>query len=158
MFNEGSRWDAAAIAEGDRLLERAAALRRPGRYQLQAAIAAVHATAPSWAETDWLQIVTLYELLLEHDASPVTRLNRAVAVAQLGRRQAEAALADLERLAEPLAAYHLFHATRAELLTALGRAEEAAESNRRALGLTANDAERRLLTTRLHSRPLDDGS
>ena len=153
-----SRWDATAVAEGDRLLGRAAALGRPGRYQLQAAIAAVHATAPSWAATDWLQIVTLYELLLGFDSSPVTRLNRAVAVAQLGSRQAEAALADVERLAEPLAAYHLFHATRAELLTLAGRDEEAAEAIRRALALTANDAERRLLTTRLHSRPLDDGS
>ena len=153
-----SRWDAAAIAQGDRLLERAAALRRPGRYQLQAAIAAVHATSPSWAETDWLQVVTLYELLLEHDPSPVTRLNRAVAVAQLGERQAAAALEDVEMLAGPLASYHLLHATHAELLTAVGRHEEAAEANRRALALTANAAERRLLTTRLHARPLDDGS
>jgi RNA polymerase sigma-70 factor (ECF subfamily) len=152
------RWDAAAIAQGDRLLERAAALRRPGRYQLQAAIAAVHATSPSWAETDWLQVVTLYELLLEHDPSPVTRLNRAVAVAQLGERQAAAALEDVEALAGPLASYHLLHATHAELLTAVGRHEEAAEANRRALALTANAAERRLLTTRLHARPLDDGS
>jgi RNA polymerase sigma-70 factor (ECF subfamily) len=153
-----SRWDAAAIALGDRLLERAAALRRPGRYQLQAAIAAVHATSPSWAETDWLQVVTLYELLLEHDPSPVTRLNGAVAVAQLGERQAAAALEDVEALAGPLASYHLLHATHAELLTAVGRHEEAAEANRRALALTANAAERRLLTTRLHARPLDDGS
>jgi RNA polymerase sigma-70 factor (ECF subfamily) len=153
-----SRWDAAAIAQGDQLLERAAALRRPGRYQLQAAIAAVHATSPSWAETDWLQVVTLYELLLEHDPSPVTRLNRAVAVAQLGERQAAAALEDVEALAGPLASYHLLHATHAELLTAVGRHEEAAEANRRALALTANAAERRLLTTRLHARPLDDGS
>ena len=148
----------AGIAEGERLLERAAALKAPGRYQLQAAIAAVHATAPSWAETDWLQIVTLYEMLLGVDRSPVTRLNRAVAVAQLGPRQAEAALEDVEALAGPLAAYHLFHATRAELLTAVGRDDEATEANRTALTLTANDAERRLLTTRLHSRPLDDGS
>jgi predicted RNA polymerase sigma factor len=153
-----SRWDVGAIAEGERLLERAAALRTPGRYQLQAAIAALHATAPSWAETDWLQIVVLYELLLGFDDSPVTRLNRAVAVAQLGPAQAEAALADVEALAEPLAPYHLFHATRAELLAAAGRAEEADEANRTALTLTSNDAERRLLTTRLHSRPLDDGS
>ena len=153
-----SLWDAAGIAEGDRLLERAAALKRPGRYQLQAAIAAVHATAPSWAATDWLQIVTLYELLLGHDPSPVTRLNRAVAVAQLGRRQAEAALADVEALAGPLAAYHLFHATRAELLTTLGRHDDARAANRTALGLTTNDAERRLLTTRLHRHPLQDGS
>ena len=151
-------WDAGAITEGDRLLVRAAALGRPGRYQLQAAIAAVHATAPSWTETDWLQIVTLYGLLLEHDPSPVTRLNRAVAVAQLGSRQAEAALADVEGLSGALSGYHLFHATRAELLRAAGRDEEATEANRRALALTANDAERRLLTTRLHSRPLDDGS
>lgn len=153
-----STWDAGAITEGDRLLVRAAALGRPGRYQLQAAIAAVHATAPSWTETDWLQIVTLYGLLLEHDPSPVTRLNRAVAVAQLGSRQAEAALADVEGLSGALSGYHLFHATRAELLRAAGRDEEATEANRRALALTANDAERRLLTTRLHSRPLDDGS
>ena len=153
-----SRWDGAAIDEGDRLLERAASLQRPGPYQLQAAIAAVHATAPSWDGTDWLQIVTLYEMLLRLDPSPVTRLNRAVAVAQLGPAQAEAALADVEALAGPLAAYHLFHATRAELLTAAGRLDEAADANRTALTLTTNDAERRLLTTRLHSRPLDDGS
>ena len=153
-----SRWDGAGIAEGDRLLEHAASLRRPGRFQLQAAIAAVHATAPSWDETDWLQIVTLYEMLLRLDPSPVTRLNRAVAVAQLGPDQAAAALADVEDLAEPLAAYHLFHATRGVLLGLLGRADEAAAANRTALTLTANDAERRLLTTRLHSRALEDGS
>ena len=154
-----SRWDAAGIAEGERLLERAAALKAPGRYQLQAAIAAVHATAPSWAETDWLQIVTLYELLLGVDGSPVTRLNRAVAVAQLGPRQAEAALEDIETLAGPLAAYHLFHATRAELLTAVGRDDEAAEANRtRARASPRTTPSGGCSTTRLHSRPLDDGS
>ena len=65
-----SRWDHAAIADGERLIERAGALRRPGRYQLQAAIAALHATAPSWEETDWLQIVLLYDALARHDPSP----------------------------------------------------------------------------------------
>ena len=78
-----SRWDAAAIAAGERLLDRAGALRRPGRYQLQAAIAAVHATAASWEETDWLQIAMLYDALARHDPSPVVRLNQAVAHAQV---------------------------------------------------------------------------
>lgn len=149
-------WDHDAIAAGERLIERAASLRQPGRYQLQAAIAAVHATAASWAETDWLQISLLYEELSRHDPSPVVRLNHVVAHAQVvGPVDA---LARLETLAEPLAEYHLFHATRAELLTSVGRDDEAAAANRRALELTANDAERRLLTTRLHRRPLSDGS
>ena len=84
------------------------------------------------------------------------RLNQAVAHAQVAGPAD--ALARLETLAEPLDGYHLFHATRAELLTTLGRDDEAAAANRRALELTTNDAERRLLTTRLHRRPLDDGS
>ncbi|MCY4728072.1 RNA polymerase sigma factor [Nocardioides sp. STR2] len=151
-----SLWDHDAIAEGERLIERAATLRRPGRYQLQAAIAAVHATGASWAETDWLQISLLYEELARHDPSPVVRLNRIVAHAQVAGPGD--ALAWLETLAGPLADYHLFHATRAELLAALGRDDEAAAANRRALELTANDAERRLLATRLHRRPMSDGS
>ena len=151
-----SRWDHAAIADGERLIERAGALRRPGRYQLQAAIAALHATAPSWEETDWLQIVLLYDALARHDPSPVVRLNQAVARAQLGH-PAEA-LTQLDGLADALSSYHLFHAARAELLSALGRHDEAREANRTALGLTTNDAERRLLTTRLHRHPLEDGS
>jgi RNA polymerase sigma-70 factor (ECF subfamily) len=149
-------WDHEAIAEGERMIERAASLRRPGAYQLQAAIAAVHATGASWAETDWLQISLLYEELARYDASPVVRLNQVVAHAQVAGP--EDALRRLETLAEPLAGYHLFHATRAQLLTALGRDEEADAANRQALGLTGNDAERRLLTRRLHARPLDDGS
>ena len=149
-------WDSAAIAEGERLIERAASLRRPGPYQLQAAIAAVHATGASWAETDWLQITLLYDELARFDPSPVVRLNRVVAQAQvLGPADA---LTRLEALAVPLADYHLFHATRAQLLSDLGRDDEAAAANRRALELTTNDAERRLLTTRLHRRRLDDGS
>lgn len=151
-----SRWDHAAIAEGESMIERAAAVHRPGRYQLQAAIAAVHATAPSWEETDWLQIVVLYDVLAGLDPSPVVRLNQAVARAQLG--EPELALAQLDALADRLASYHLFHASRAELLTTLGRHVEAREANRTALGLTANDAERRLLSTRLHRFPLADGT
>lgn len=151
-----SLWDHDAIAEGERLIERAALLRRPGRYQLQAAIAAVHATSASWAETDWLQITLLYEELARHDPSPVVRLNHVVAHAQVvGPHDA---LARLETLAGTLAEYHLFHATRAELLAAVGRDDEAAAANRRALELTANDAERRLLATRLHRRPMSNGS
>ncbi|SEB97107.1 RNA polymerase sigma-70 factor, ECF subfamily [Nocardioides exalbidus] len=151
-----SLWDHAAIAEGERMIERAASLRSPGRYQLQAAIAAVHATGASWAETDWLQISLLYDELARWDPSPVVRLNQAVARAQVvGPVDA---LALLDPLAGPLDGYHLIHATRAELLTAVGRDDEAATANRRALELTTNDAERRLLATRLHRRPLSDGS
>ena len=149
-------WDAAAIAEGERLIERAASLRRPGPYQLQAAIAAVHATGSSWAETDWLQIALLYDALARYDPSPVVRLNQVVARSQV--TGPADALVQLEALAGPLADYHLFHATRAELLSDLGRDDEAAAANTRALELTTNDAERRLLTTRLHRRRLDDGS
>lgn len=153
-----SRWDPDGLARGDALLVRAAALRAPGRYQLQGAIAACHASAPSWAETDWLQIVTLYDVLLRYDASPVVRLNRAVALAQQGGDSVADALTEVDALGAGLASYHLFHATRAELLTALGRDTEAAEANQRALLMTNNDAERRLLLTRLHRHPLTDGS
>ena len=151
-------WDHRGIAAGERMLERAAALRRPGRYQLQAAIAACHASAPSWEATDWLQIVALYDLLRQHDPSAVVGLNRAVAVAQLGPDHAERALAEVDALAGELAAYHLWHATRGQLLEALARHGEAAAAHERALALATNEAERRLLTTRLHRRPLDDGS
>lgn len=151
-------WDRAALAQGDELLTRAAALHAPGRYQLQGAIAACHASAASWAETDWPQIVVLYDLLLQYDASPVVRLNRTVALAQQGGEAVVASLAGVDALGTELAAYHLFHATRAELLTALGQDAEAADANQRALALTSNDAERRLLLTRLHRHPLTDGS
>jgi RNA polymerase sigma factor (sigma-70 family) len=149
-------WDRDAIASAETMLERASSLRQTGRWQLQAAIAACHASAPSWAETDWLQIVTLYDLLVARDPSPVPRLNRAVAVAELG--QSERALADLDNVAEALRGFHLFHATRAEVLRALGRDDEAYDADRTALGLTANDAERRLLQTRLRRHGLVDGS
>lgn len=140
-------WDRAAIESADRMLERAADHRRPGRYQLQAAIAACHASSPTWEATDWLQILTLYDLLLRHDSSPVVRLNRAVALGKV--RGAEVALEYVDALAADLGRYHLFHATRADLLRTLGRSDEAAEADRRALELTANTAEQSLLRARL---------
>jgi RNA polymerase sigma-70 factor (ECF subfamily) len=153
-----SRWDHVAIAAGEQMLVRAAELHAPGPFQLRAAIAACHATSPSWAGTDWLQIVTLFDLLARHDPSPVVRLNRAVALSRLGPDHVAEALADVDALADRLEGYHLFHATRAELLSVLGHHDEAADANDRALALTTNVAERRLLTTRLHRRPLEDGS
>jgi RNA polymerase sigma-70 factor (ECF subfamily) len=153
-----SRWDHAAIAAGEEMLERAAALHSPGPFQLRAAIAACHATSPSWAETDWLQIVTLFEVLTRYDPSPVVRLNRAVAMSQIGPEEVAPSLQAVDELADRLDGYHLFHATRAQLLTRLGRDDEAAAANARALTLTSNEAERRLLATRLHRHPLTDGS
>jgi len=142
-----SLWDREAIAAAVALIERAAALRRPGPYQLQAAIAACHAEAPSWAETDWTQILVLYDLLLRMAPTPVVRLNRAVALRAVAGP--EAALAEVDALAGELDGYHLFHATRAELLFELGRREQSRAAEVRALGLTANRAERRLLERRL---------
>ena len=153
-----SRWDHAAIAAGEEMLERAAALHASGPFQLRAAIAACHATSPSWDQTDWLQIVALFEVLTRYDPSPVVRLNRAVAMSQMGPNEIAQSLDAVDELADRLDEYHLFHATRADLLTRLGRDDEAAAANARALALTTNDAERRLLATRLHRRPLDDGS
>jgi RNA polymerase sigma-70 factor (ECF subfamily) len=129
-------------------------MRRPGPYQLQAAIAACHAEAPSWADTDWRQIVVLYDLLLRLSPSPVVRLNRAVALRWVAG--SDAALAEVEVLAGALDGYHLFHAARAELLQELGRREEARTAELRALDLTANRAERALLERRL-GRALSPG-
>ena len=142
-----SLWDRAAIATADALLERAAAHHRPGRFQLQAAIAACHASAPTWAETDWLQILVLYDMLLRHDPSPVTRLNRGVALGKVWG--AAGGLEYVDRLAADLDGYHLFHATRAALLRELGRSSEADAADARALSLTRNPAEQVLLRTRL---------
>ena len=142
-----SRWDRAAIAEAGGLLQRAATHRRPGRFQLQAAIAAVHSEAATWADTDWAQLLVLYDVLAGLDPSPVIRLNRAVVLAQLAGPAA--ALAEVEALRGALESYHLLHATRAELLRRLGRHDDARAADRRALELTGNDAERSLLRHRL---------
>ncbi len=142
-----SRWDRSSSAAATLLLDRAIALRRPGPYQVQAAIAALHAAAPDYGQTDWRQIRLLYDRLNEMTPSPVIQLNRAVATRfALGP---EPALAEVEPLATELGNYRLFHAVRAELLAALGRSDEARAANERALALAANPAERELIARRL---------
>ena len=142
-----SLWDHDRIAAGVETLDRAAALRSPGPYQLQAAIAAVHAEAGSWVETDWPQIVLLYDSLLRMADTPVVRLNRAVALSHVaGPREA---LGEVNDLALSLSGYHLFHATRAELLDELGERSLAREARLRALDLCQNPAERSLLEKKL---------
>ncbi|MFE3450320.1 RNA polymerase sigma factor [Nonomuraea sp. NPDC059194] len=141
-------WDRAAVAAAVALLSRTArAHRQPGPYQLQAAIVACHAEAESWADTDWEQIVTLYDMLLHLAPSPVTHLHRAIAARYVDGPAT--ALAAVDRLGDVLPRYHLFHATRAELLRELGRAREAKEADERALELTANPAQQALLEQRL---------
>jgi len=142
-----SQWDSPAIEEGAALVERALRMGRPGPYLLQAAIVAVHATATSYAATDWAEIVALYDRLLALQPTPVVALNRALALAELNGPAA--ALNEIDPLAARLDGYHLFHAARGELLRRLGRLEEAREADRRALSLTDNPAERRLLGARL---------
>ena len=142
-----SLWDRALIAEATRLLSRAMVLHRPGPYQIQAAIAAVHAAARRYPDTDWRQIRALYDRLLLFTPSPVVRLNRAVATRFVNGPQA--ALDEVEPLAGDLGDYRLFHAVRAELLAGLGRDDEASLANERALALAANPAERDLLARRL---------
>ncbi|SDI58976.1 RNA polymerase sigma factor [Nonomuraea jiangxiensis] len=142
------RWDRQAIEEATALLVRAArSRRRPGPYQLQAAIVACHAEAADFESTDWAQILVLYDMLLHLAPSPVTRLHRAVALRYT--KGAAAALAELDDLDEPLARYPLLHATRAELLRALGRRDEARRADEQALALTANPAQQALLAERL---------
>jgi RNA polymerase sigma-70 factor (ECF subfamily) len=141
------QWDSPAIAEAAALVERALRMGRPGPYLLQAAIVAVHATATSYAATDWTEIVALYDRLLQLQPTPVVALNRALALAELDGPAA--ALDEIDPLAARLEGYHLFHAARGELLRRLGRLDEAREADHRALSLTDNPAERRLLATRL---------
>lgn len=142
-----SEWDREAISEATGMLTRAIKRQRPGPYQLQAAIVACHAEAASWADTDWEQIVLLYDMLLHIEPSPVTRLHRSIALRY--RSGAAAAIGELDTLAAELGHFHLYHATRADLLRDLGRFEEARESDRRALHMTANPAERDLLQRRI---------
>jgi len=140
-------WNREAIADARRLLDRALAMGRPGPYQVQGLIAASHAAATTWEATDWPRIVGLYELLERFWPSPVVRLNRAIALEHV--EGAAAALADVTALATELDGYHLYHATRAELLRKIGRTVEARSADARALALTTNPAERELLESRL---------
>ncbi|HLY14798.1 MAG TPA: sigma-70 family RNA polymerase sigma factor [Candidatus Limnocylindrales bacterium] len=142
-----AKWDKPLIAEATRLLDRALAMREPGPYQAQAAIAALHAQAPDYGQTDWTQIRFCYDRLYEMTPSPVVLLNRAVATRYVVGP--EAALAEIEPLAGDLDGYHLFHALRAGLLTGLGRDNEARAASERALALAGNPAERELLARRL---------
>ncbi|GAB3981224.1 sigma-70 family RNA polymerase sigma factor [Actinoallomurus acanthiterrae] len=144
-----SRWDRALITEGVAALDQALAMRRAGPYQLQAAIAACHATAPDAASTDWPQIAGLYADLARLAPSPVVDLNRAVAVAMADGIPAGLALVDELAASGRLEGYHLLPATRADLLRRAGRTAEAKAEYEEALKLAPTEAERRYLTGRL---------
>jgi RNA polymerase sigma-70 factor (ECF subfamily) len=142
-----SRWDHDMIDEGVKTLDDAMALGGPGPYQVQAAVAALHAQAPRPEDTDWSQIAALYGALVQMTPSPIVELNRAVAVAMADGPQA--ALPVVESLGAALDGYHLFHSARADLLRRLGRPDEAADAYRRALDLATNPQERVFLERRL---------
>jgi RNA polymerase sigma-70 factor, ECF subfamily len=145
-------WDAALVAEGHGLVrERLRSGVAPGRYQVLAAINAVHTSAPDIRDTDWSQIVALYDQLVRLDPSPIVALNRAVAVAELDGP--EVALAVVDRLEHALAGYHAFHATRADLLRRLGRSPEARAAYDHAVELAGNTAETAYLTRRRDQLP-----
>jgi RNA polymerase sigma-70 factor (ECF subfamily) len=144
-----SRWDRAEIADGLTILDDALGLHRPGPYQIQAAIAALHVEAESYEATDWAQIAALYAGLLDYNPSPVIELNRAVAVAMAeGPQSGLRLLADLEASGQ-LRGYHYLPAARADLLRRAGRQAEAREAYRAALALVENQAEREFLERRL---------
>jgi RNA polymerase sigma-70 factor (ECF subfamily) len=139
-----ARWDARRLAEGRALVRRCLAWNRPGPYQIQAAIQAVHSDASSTAETDWRQIVVLYDQLSALSPGPVVALNRAVAVAEV---DGPAAALELVNAIE-LGRYHVYHAVRADLLRRLGRPDDAARAYDTAIELAANAREREFLIRR----------
>jgi RNA polymerase sigma-70 factor (ECF subfamily) len=142
-----SRWDRAAIAEGLALVQQALPGGAPGPYAIQAAIAALHARAPTPGDTDWAQIAALYRVLERIHPTPVIALNRAVAVAF--STGLDEGLAQVDALARDLADFLPFHAARADLLRRLGKVKEAAAAYRRAIKLAQNEVERRYLERRL---------
>jgi RNA polymerase sigma-70 factor (ECF subfamily) len=135
-------WDRALIAEGHGLVRECLTINRPGRYQILAAINAVHTDAPTASDTDWRQVVALYDQLTRLDPSPVVALNRAVAVAELDGPEVALALID----PVPLTEYHAWHAARADLLRKLGRSSEARDAYDAAIAATSNTAERAYLS------------
>ncbi|HMD11035.1 MAG TPA: DUF6596 domain-containing protein [Marmoricola sp.] len=140
-------WDVALVAEGHRLVrQRLASGVAPGRYQILAAINAVHTSARDVRDTDWSQVVALYDQLVRLDPSPIVALNRAVAVAELDGP--EVALAAIDRLEDRLAGYHAYHATRADLLRRLGASQRSRAAYDRAIELAGNTAETAYLTRR----------
>jgi RNA polymerase sigma-70 factor (ECF subfamily) len=144
-----SRWDSDEIREGKELVERTLRRRRPGPYQIQAAIAALHASAPRAVETDWPQIAALYSDLSRLTRSPVVELNRAVAVAMAHGPEHGLEIVERLNMSGELDGYKLLHATRADLLRRLGRVDEAAGAYERALEQTSNRTEREFLERRL---------
>ncbi|WP_344657469.1 RNA polymerase sigma factor [Catenulispora subtropica] len=147
-----ARWDREHIEEGSAILESALRRRRAGPFQIQAAIAACHATAPSFEATDWPQIVGLYDQLQQVAPSPMVELNRAVALAMAQGPEKALPVVDQIAASGRLDGYHLLHATRADLLRRLGRTAEAEKSLRTALDLAPTDAERRLLERRIQAQ------
>jgi RNA polymerase sigma-70 factor (ECF subfamily) len=144
-----SLWDGAEIDEGRALVERALRMRRPGPYQLQAAIAAVHAAAATSGEIDWPQVVELYDELLRHDPSPVVELNRAVAISKAAGPDAALPLLDDLAARDALPGYHFLPAARADVLRRLGRDAEAAAAYREAIAMEPSAPEREFLARRL---------
>ncbi len=145
-----SLWDGAAIAEAAALVDSVLRRGRPGAYQMQAAIACLHGAAPTYADTDWPQIAELY-LLLEHRwPTPVVRVNRAVAVAEVAGPQSGLALLD-DLVGSPTERWHLYWSARADFQRRLGEIDAAADSYRQALGCPCNDSDRRFLERRLAS-------
>jgi RNA polymerase sigma-70 factor (ECF subfamily) len=144
-----STWDPKKIEEGIRLVERTLPLGRVGNYQIQAAIAAVHAEAKTAEETDWPQIVALYRELMRINSSPIVALNHAVAVAMTGEVPEGLALMDEANATKKLEHYYLYHASRADLLRRLHRKDEATTAYRRALALATNQVEHKYLRRRL---------
>ena len=152
-----ARWDTALIEEGRELLEAALRRRQPGPYQIQAAIAACHATAETAGATDWAQIASLYDELARFVPSAVVELNRAVAIAMADGPEAGLRVIDTLQARGELGSYHWLPATRADLLRRLDRRDEAAAAYREALELTATDTERRYLARRLGEMTSGEG-